>query len=453
VNSGFFTKFFDKDGAMTRARRDGLYLVLLGGAIFAIFGIVGGVFLQHPISDFRFNYISVRCLMQNVDPYKQGEFLRVMQQDGQLPVEGFLRNHVMEMAQFMYPPTSFVLAPFGLLPWPISSFLWTITICAVFLVGAYLMWKVAADYAPILSGFLVFFILATGQLLLVTGNALGLALGLCLIAVWCIVEERFAAAGVLCLSVSLMIKPHDAALVWLYFLLAGGTYRKRALQTLVATIALSVPLLIWATHVSPHWLSELRGNLAILNSRGHLNDPGPSSMAGHGVAMVISLQSAISFFRDDPRFYNTVSYLVCGAMLIVWSITVLKSRPTKERTWLALAAISALTMLPVYHRTSDAKLLLLAIPACAMLWTKENTVGRVAVAVTTAGVLLTGEIQWIIYLGILHHLPLPSTSSGLELRMASQIFPIPLILLAVSLFYLWVCTRSESEAVAAASSR
>jgi hypothetical protein len=169
--------------------------------------------------------------------------------------------------------------------------------------------------------------------------------------------------------------------------------------------------------------------------------------------MIINLQSVISLFRNDPHFYNPVSYLVCGAILIVWSITVLSARPTREGTWLALAAISALTMLPVYHRTGDAKLLLLAIPACAILWAKGNTVGRVAVAVTTAGVLLTGDIQWLIYLGILRHLPLPSTQSGVELRMASQIFPIPLILLTVALFYLWVYARREPEAATAKSSR
>ena len=38
----------------------------------------------------------------------------------------------------------------------------------------------------------------------------------------------------MCLAISLMLKPHDAGLVWLYFLLAGGIYRKRALQALVA---------------------------------------------------------------------------------------------------------------------------------------------------------------------------------------------------------------------------
>ncbi len=44
--------------------------------------------------------------------------------------------------------------------------------------------------------------------------------------------------GILCLAVSLAIKPHDGGLVWLYFILAGGAFRKRALQSLVVTLAL-----------------------------------------------------------------------------------------------------------------------------------------------------------------------------------------------------------------------
>lgn len=433
---------------MTKARRDGAYLVFLGGVIFAMIGFLAAAFLTHPISDFRFNYTSIRCLVEKVDPYKQSEFLRVLQADGVTLPSGFQGDHAREMAQYMYPPTSFILAPFGILPWPIATTLWTALICGVFFLAAYLMWQVAAEYAPLLAGFQVFFVLASAQLLLVTGNALGLVVGLCIIAVWCIVHGRFVPAGVLCFAVSLMIKPHDAALVWLYFFLAGGVYRKRALQTLLTTVALTLPLTVWVTYISPHWLQELRANLAVLNSRGHLNDPGPSSMAGHGAAMVISLQSVISFFRDDPHFYNTVSYLVSGAMLIVWCITVLRSRPTQERTWLALAGISALTMLPVYHRTGDAKLLLLAVPACAMLWAKGSAVGRGAVIVTTAAIILAGEIQWLIYLGILHLLPLPSTSAGVELRMASQVLPVPLILLVVSLFYVWVYARSVPERAA-----
>ena len=85
-------------------------------------------------------------------------------------------------------------------------------------------------------------------------------------SVWCFVRERFIPVGVICLAFSLMLKPHDAAFVWLYFLLAGGVYRKRAVQTLVAVVALSAPLLIWITIVAPQWLPELRFNLAALSA-------------------------------------------------------------------------------------------------------------------------------------------------------------------------------------------
>jgi len=57
----------------------------------------------------------------------------------------------------------------------------------------------------------------------------------------------------LCLVVSLALKPHDAALIWLFFLLAGGTYRKRALQTLALFLVFAVPTVLWVTWLSPHW--------------------------------------------------------------------------------------------------------------------------------------------------------------------------------------------------------
>jgi hypothetical protein len=35
------------------------------------------------------------------------------------------------------------------------------------------------------------------------------------VAAWCFIKGRFIPAGILCLAVSLAIKPHDAGLVWL----------------------------------------------------------------------------------------------------------------------------------------------------------------------------------------------------------------------------------------------
>ena len=55
---------------------------------------------------------------------------------------------------------------------------------------------------------------------------------------------NYKLAGILCMAVSLAIKPHDSGLVWFYFLLAGGVYRKRALQTLAVTVLLALPAIL-----------------------------------------------------------------------------------------------------------------------------------------------------------------------------------------------------------------
>ena len=429
---------------MTRERTDGLYLMLMGSAVFLLLGTALAIYSSHPISDFRFVYNSARCLQQHVDPYKQAEFLRVFQADGGDLGSGSLRSEYLEMAQHMYLPTSFIIAPFALFPWTLAIVLWTILIALTFIIASFLTWDLGAKSAPILSGFLVCVILASSELLIVIGNAAGIAVSLCIVSVWCFIQERFVWAGVFCLAISLMLKPHDAAFIWLYFLLAGGVYRRYALQALIAVVGLSAPLLVWITVVAPQWLPELRSNLASLSAHGHLNDPGPASMAGHGMAMVIDLQSVISIYRDDPRIYNPVSYLICGVLLLVWSVSTLRSRSTPTITWFALASIAALSMLPVYHRMGDAKLLLLTIPACAILWAEGGLVGWLALGVTAGGILLTGELQWAIFLAILNHMHISLPWLSGNLLVAVQVFPVPLMLLVVSIFYLWVYVRRAS---------
>jgi hypothetical protein len=88
-------------------------------------------------------------------------------------------------------------------------------------------------------------------------------------------------------------------------------------------------------------------------------------------------------------------------LLIVWAFVTLRSRPSPRRTWLALAAIAALTMLPVYHRAQDTKLLLLTVPACAMLWAEGGRIGRLALLVTSAGFVLTGDLPWVVILSLI----------------------------------------------------
>jgi hypothetical protein len=369
------------------------------------------------------------------------EVLRIYQTEGgSRPSDTAKERQI--ATQNPYPPSAFFFTvPFALLPLAAAQILWTTLTIGSLIFASFLIWNLGANYAPIISGALIGFLLANSEVLIITGNTAGIAVSLCVVAVWCFLRERFVPAGILCLAISLAIKPHETGLVWLYFLLAGGVYRKRALQTLVVMVALSLPAVLWVWRVAPHWMQEIHTNILAYSMRGGINDPGPASIGAHGLAMVISLQSVISFFWDDPRIYNSVSYLVCAPLLLIWAFVTLRSRPSPKRVWLALAAIAALSMLPVYHRQMDAKLLLLTVPACAMLWAEGGFIGWLALLVNSAGFVLTGDLPWVVVLSLIGRLHLPATRLSGWMVMAVQVFPIPLILLVMGIFYLWVYVR------------
>jgi hypothetical protein len=427
---------------MNSARRDGLYLLLLGSLAFMLLGAAWENAASAPLLDFRALYYPARCLLQHCDPYNASEVLRVYQAEGVYGSLDTAKQRLMT-TQYGYLPTAFSFTvPFAMLPWGPAHLLWLALTIGSLIFSSYLIWHLGANYAPIISGFLIGFLLANSETLVMQGMCAGIVVSLCVVAVWCFFQERFVPAGILCLVVSLAVKPQDSGLVRLYFLLAGGVYRKRALQTLVAAVAFCLPSVLWVWHVAPQWIQELHSNILAFSAHGGINDPGPASSGAHGLAMVINLQEVISVFRDDPRIYNLASYLVCAPLLLVWIFATLRSRPSTRRTWLALAAIAPLTMLPFYHRQYDAKLLLLAVPACALLWAEGGLIGRLALLVTAAGFVFNGDIFMAIVISLTSYLP--TTVLGGQIQAVALVFPAPLILLVMSVFYLWVYVRSCS---------
>jgi hypothetical protein len=264
------------------------------------------------------------------------------------------------------------------------------------------------------------------------------------VAVWCFLRKRFVLAGVLCLALSLAIKPHDAGLVWLYFLLASGVYRKRALQTLFITAVLGLAAFLWVSNVAPHWIQDWYSSPSAFSGHGGLNEPGLTSPIGRSAAMVIDLQAAISVFRDDPRVYNPASYLFCGALLLAWAVRTFRSSFSLAKAWIALAAIVPLTMLITYHRPWDAKLLMLTIPACAILWAEGGPIAWIALMVNSAGILLTADVTLAILNIFWNHLHVDTTGIYGQLLTLVMLRPASLILLVMSIFYLWVYMRRKS---------
>lgn len=419
-----------------RARQDGLQLLVVGCLLFIAIGVLQEMTNPLRMTDFLQIYASSRCVAHHHDPYKVDELLAFYQSDtGGIPTDSSVVSQTYRKIVLIapnLPTTLFLIAPIAALPWKWAVALWMVFIAGGFILACYCVWSSGAESAPRLCGALIFLILVNSGLLLSAGNTAGLVVSLSVIAACCFLKDRFVLAGIFCLAVALAMKPHDAGPIWLYFLLAGGAQRKRAIQSAALTAAIVVPAVLWVWHAAPHWAPELHANLAEGLAAGGLNNAGPTTQGGRGIGQIISLQAVLSLIRDDPGFYNPATYVICGIPLLLWCLRTLRIGFSPRTAWLALAAIAPLTMLPFYHRTYDARLLLLAVPACAALWAGGRARGRSSLWLTLAAIVLTGDIFWIVLFQIAHYSG-PSVVFGM--------IPAPLILLALGIFYLWVYLR------------
>jgi hypothetical protein len=421
--------------------RASLLLLLVGAGI----SIMWGISLEHGVRGgvmgFPGIYFGTKYLLQGGDPYDVNQLERVYQAQGiPIPSESIERRQSVTL--YVNLPTTFLfVAPFTFLPLATAQTLWLLLVVGSFSLAAFMMWRLGKNYAPGVSLLLTFIVLANCEIIFSGGNTAGLVVGLCVIAVWCVLKERFALLGVICLASSLAIKPHDAGLIWLYFLLAGGTQRKRALQASALALVLALIGTVWISLVAPNWASELRSNLATISAPGGINEPGPTSIGVGSPDMIIDLQTVVSIFHNEPRIYNSVTYAICGVILLVWAVAVLRSRPMPENALFALVSCAALSMLMTYHRSYDAKLLLLSVPACAMLWAEGGAIAWMALLIGAAGVLFTGDLPLTVLMHLTRHLYSPAAGIAEKTVIAVVTRPAPLILLVTAIFYLLVYLR------------
>ena len=426
---------------MTKARMDGLTMLIVGCVFFAAIGIAMEKLNPMGMTDFEQIYASSRCVAHHCDPYNPDALLAFYQSDtGGIPTDSSVVSQTYRRIVFIapnLPTTLFLIAPIAALPWKMAVAFWMLLIAGLFIAACFQVWSFCGDRCPRLCGALLCLMLVNSGLLLSAGNTAGLVVSLTVIGVGCFLHGRFGAVGVVCMAVALAMKPHDAGPIWLFLLLAGGTLRKRALQAAMLTALVIVPAILWVAHASPHWFIELQANLARGLAQGGLNNPGPTTQGGRGIGQIVSLQAVLSLIRDDARFYNPAAYLICAALLLPWCFKTWKTGNSPRSAWFALAAIAVLTMLPFYHRTYDARLLVLAVPACAVLWSEHRLLGRWALALTVAALVLTGDLFWVAVFAITHY-------SGVAGTMAMIV--VPLALLALAVFYVSVYLREPRAA-------
>lgn len=391
-------------------------------------------------------YQGTECLLHHCDPYNPQQLEASYAASGTLPPSESPERRQAVTLYVNLPTTFLFVAPFTWLPVHAAQTLWNSLLILTFLTAAFLMWQLGAAHARRVSLFLSCVLLANCVIVFSGGNTAGFVVALTVIAAWCFLQSRAQLVGVLCLAAALTIKPHDSGMVWLYFLLAGGTLRKRALQTAALAALLTVAATAWVSFTVPHWLPEMHANLAVISSPGGINEPGPMSVGVNSADMIIDLQTVLSIIWNKPQFYNAATYLICGIVFLVWVRAVLRARFTPQSAWFALVAGTMLSMLVTYHRSYDAKLLLLAIPACAMLSAERSRIAHAAYALTAAAFMFTADIPLTAIALATEHLPM--TNPHWSAKFVSILIgrPAPLLLLAMSIFYLWVFLRHTRSA-------
>lgn len=430
---------------MNRAKSDGLIFLVLGIATFILFGAFLKYRATDSMVDFKMLYYGARALLQHSDPYNQQAFSELFRTE--FGESGFIEHHASMAVSINLPTTYFMVVPMAMLPFWLASAIWSLLTAGSLITAACLIWRIGAAYAPVLSGVLAGFALINGPVVVGNGNSAGIIVGLCVIAAWCVVTERAVWLGVFFLAVGLVVKPQDAGLLWLFSLLAGGVFRKRAVQALALAALLALPAALWVSRSAPQWIPELHSDLVEISAPGANCDPGPTGLTARTGTMevITDLQTVISVFHDSPSFYNFVTFLVCGALLLIWSVLTLRSNFSPALAWLALAAIAPLTLLVTYHRAYDARLLLLAVPACAMLWAKGGSAGKTALAVSAAALIFTGEIPLAFFNPLIKDMHVGG--SGILGKFETVLLArLPaLSLLAMCLFYLWMYLRDKRE--------
>ena len=425
---------------MSKAKLDGKFCFAMGAVFFLLLGLLWDTNPYLKMGDFKALYYASQALVHHQDPYSEATLRQFFIS---APENLHLNRTLHAVTMCVNLPTTVVLlTPLALLPWGVAHWLWALLIAGSVIFAGYLMWNVSSSWSPRSAGALLFLFLSGSQALLEIGNAAALVISLCVIGAWCLIRERYIRAGIVCLALALVLKPQDAGFVWLYFLLAGGSHRRRAWQTLAVVAVLVVPSVIWMQQVSPHWSQELHANLVFTSAPGQVNDPTPTVMEPgiHG-AMIISLQTVTSVFVVQPRSYNLVAYLVCAPFILYWAITVIRTRSSVERDWFALAAIAPLSMLVCYHRQHDTRILLLTVPICAMLWAERSGVAKIALTVTAFAALASSNVILEFFGLTTYHMRVSATGFGGELLNASLGRPVTIALLAQSIVLVFCFVR------------
>ena len=360
---------------MKLPRHDLNLLVLCISAL--IFLVLGGRYVFHSTIDLVNVYSGARCLINGCNPYDTTQLDEQYTQAGGKPDERLPWYREVPM----YPPSAFlVVTPLTLLRFSAARILWYLLNGSLFIISAELVLSLCPQSHRWLVTTLVALILASSGTTLVLGNPAFFAISLLIIGSYFFLRSRYLPLGVFLLMLSLAVKPHMGILIVLY-MFVRGIHRRYAAAALAGALALFLCAgLILSLHPrSADWAATLRANITQAEEPGGVNDYRPINKEGY---YFINLQAVTSVFFQDRRTFNFAVFAICLVFLAALITAVLRTHAGPETHILFIGSLAVLSLIPVYHRFYDVRLLLITVPAVAIVYQKRRLLGTLMAAMT-----------------------------------------------------------------------
>jgi hypothetical protein len=371
-----------------------LHLFVLFISALVMFALAGARVIQAS-NDFVPVYTGARCLLHGCNPYDTSQLEQQFYEAG---------GHATELPSWqidvpVYPPSTFlVLSPLALLRFPVARVLWFLLNGCLLVTAARLIQDMSPSQHRWLTTILVSYFVITAEIVLVLGQPAVFAISLVIIGSYLFLRDRFLPAGASLFLLSLAVKPQIGGLIVLYLLLRRIHWRYAAMAMAGAcALLLSASLILGHHPRSAAWASTLRTNLSATLSPGGSADPRPENQQAIGD---LNLQSLTSIVFPEARTFNAVAYSAFLVLLALGVLVVLRTSANQETHLISLAALSVLTLMPVYHRFYDTRLLLLSIPAVGIVFQKRRLLGALIAILTF---LATISIQYRIQIFLLQH--------------------------------------------------
>ena len=311
-------------------------------------------------NDFISPYVQTRAWVRGLDPYAPSildqmwpvsprpSFLLSESADGTLAAK---RGIPSPYLVFTFP----LLLPVAELPWRVAICVWVgLCLLAAFSVAWTLIefagGRGRSELALLISVSVL--LMAPMHTAIATSNVVTIVLALGLFASFCVEHKRSGLAGIL-LTVAMGLKA-TVGLPFVIYALASGKRGK-----VIPVVIVAGMLLLSATMLPEHgrtlWWKSFEKNSRTMFAPGAIDD---FSTANPLAFQMVNLQAALFPVLQDRNRTQIVTWLVFIILLALWFRAVRRDR---EVGLLDLAILVTAALLPVYHRFTDAGLLLVPV--------------------------------------------------------------------------------------------